>query len=244
MIDFHDHAGARATISLTEVEDPSAFGVVPTRPDGAVVGFIEKPPRELAPTNWINAGTYVLESDVLRTIPERMNVSIERETFPRMVASSSALYAYKSDAYWLDMGTPEKYLDAHRDVLAGRLGGPPAPDASQHDGRVFTQGESHVADSARVDGPALIGAATEVAANSLVAQSSLGDHVAVGEHASVIRSVILTGARVEDGATISDSVVGPEAVIGRGTTLDAITVIGAGVAVAPRTRMSAGRAPA
>ena len=85
MIRFHEASGAQATIALTQVEDPSAFGVVPTRADGEVVGFIEKPPRDLAPTNWINAGIYVLEPALLQRIPPRVNVSIERETFPRMV---------------------------------------------------------------------------------------------------------------------------------------------------------------
>ena len=85
-----------------------------------MVAFVEKPPKGRAPTNWINAGTYVLEPSVLDRIPERLTVSIERETFPRMLDEPSRLYAMASDAYWIDIGTPEKYLQAHTDVLARR----------------------------------------------------------------------------------------------------------------------------
>ena len=120
LVAFHDAHEAEATIYLTQVADPSAFGVVPTRDDGEVVAFVEKPPKGRAPTNWINGGTYVLEPSVLDRIPERLTVSIERETFPRMLDEPSRLYAMASDAYWIDIGTPEKYLQAHTDVFARR----------------------------------------------------------------------------------------------------------------------------
>src|SRR3954471_16817450 len=123
MVAFHDEHEAEATISLSEVEDPSAFGVVPTRPDGRVIAFVEKPRRENAPSHWINAGTYVLEPRFLDRIPPRLKVSVERETYPRMLEQQGALYAYKSDAYWLDIGTPEKYVQANTDVIEGRLTG-------------------------------------------------------------------------------------------------------------------------
>ena len=119
MVRFHDERDAQATISLTQVEDPSAFGVVPTRADGQVIAFVEKPAPGKAPSNWINAGTYVLEPAFLDRIPPRLNVSIERETFPRMLAEPRGLYGYAADGYWLDIGTPEKYLQAHADVLGG-----------------------------------------------------------------------------------------------------------------------------
>ena len=101
----------------------------PTRADGEVIAFVEKPPRDQAPTNWINAGTYVLEPSALASIPPRLNVSIERETFPRMLERPGRLYAMRSDCYWLDIGTPGKYFDAQLDVLAGRVGPTPTPTA-------------------------------------------------------------------------------------------------------------------
>ena len=129
LIAFHASRGAEATISLTRVSDPSRFGVVPTRPDGQVIAFVEKPEPGRAPTDWINAGTYVVEASMLERIPLGVNVSIERDTFPRMLEQGGALYAMHSDAYWLDIGVPQQYLLANADVLAGRLGRPPFVDA-------------------------------------------------------------------------------------------------------------------
>ena len=101
----HEQAGAEATIALHRVEDPSAFGVVPTEADGRVIEFIEKPPRDEAPTNLINAGTYVLEPSVIDRIEPDVQVNVERVTFPAIVADG-ALYAFDGDTYWIDAGTP------------------------------------------------------------------------------------------------------------------------------------------
>jgi mannose-1-phosphate guanylyltransferase len=116
VIAFHRDRGARATIALTQVEDPSVFGVVPIDADGAVTAFVEKPPRDEAPTDWINAGMYVLERSVFDLIPAGERVSIERATFPILVAEGS-LFAVQDDAYWLDAGTPATLLQANLDAV-------------------------------------------------------------------------------------------------------------------------------
>lgn len=118
LIALHRDRSAEATVALTPVDDPSRFGVVPTDDEGRVVAFIEKPPREQAPTNLINAGTYVLEASVLDRIPEGRRVSIERETFPALVAEGR-LFALASDSTWLDAGTPATYLAANLAYAAG-----------------------------------------------------------------------------------------------------------------------------
>ena len=123
LIELHRARGAEGTIHLTPVDDPSRYGVVPTAADGRVLGFIEKPPRDEAPTNWINAGTYVLEPSVLARIPAGRKVSIERETFPAMVADGT-LYALGDDCYWIDAGTPATYLEVQLDLLGSRRGTP------------------------------------------------------------------------------------------------------------------------
>ncbi len=111
LVAFHRSHGAAATIHLKAVEDPSRFGVVPTDGDGRVIEFVEKPPAGHVPTNLINAGTYVLEPEVLALHPAGRRVSVERETFPALVAEGT-VFAMASDAYWLDTGTPDAYLQA------------------------------------------------------------------------------------------------------------------------------------
>ena len=212
MVRFHDERDAEATISLTQVEDPSAFGVVPTRADGQVIAFVEKPAPGKAPSNWINAGTYVLEPAFLDRIPPRLNVSIERETFPRMLAEPRGLYGYAADGYWLDIGTPEKYLQAHADVLGGRLGLPPAPGAREQAPGVWVQGQVHIDAGARVEAPVLLGDGSRVDAGAIVSASVLGAGAVVeaGARRSTARCCT-RGVRVGHDADVLDSVVGQDA---------------------------------
>lgn len=207
---FHEARGADATISLTQVEDPSAFGVVPTRPDGEVIAFVEKPPRDQAPSNWINAGTYVLEPSALAAIPPRLNVSIERETFPRMLEQPGRLYAMRSDCYWLDIGTPAKYLDAQLDTLAGRVGLPPTPDAVETAPGVWVQPGASVAPDAELVAPVLIGPKADIAGGARVSSSVVGAHSTVGAGASVDHGVVLPDVTVPAGTQVEWAVVGPD----------------------------------
>ena len=143
LIAFHRKVGAEGTISLTPVDDPSAFGVVPTDDRGRVQAFIEKPKAEDAPTNLINAGYYVLEPSVLGRIPAGRKVNIERETFPAMVADGR-LFARADPAYWLDVGTPERLLQASLDVLThnvNRLVEHAALDTTPHPATVISTTE-------------------------------------------------------------------------------------------------------
>ncbi len=211
LVRFHDERAAEATIALTRVEDPSAFGVVPTREDGEVVAFVEKPPPGRAPTNWINAGTYVLEPSVLRRIPPRLTVSIERETFPRMLDSPRRLFAQHSDAYWLDIGTPRKYAEAQADVLGGKLGLPPAPGAREHDSGIWVQGDVDIASDARLRAAVLLGTGARIGAGADVAESVIGPGATVESGARVLRSVVLAGARVAADEKAVDVVVAADA---------------------------------
>jgi NDP-sugar pyrophosphorylase family protein len=241
LVAFHDARGAEATIHLTEVADPSAFGVVPTRDDGEVVAFVEKPPRELAPTHWINAGTYVLEPTVLARIPERLTVSIERETFPRMLEEPRRLYAMTSDAYWIDIGTPEKYLQAHTDVLGGALGPAPVPDGREQAPGIWYQGTATVDPDARVEAPAIVGHGVVIGAGARVVGSVLGPDSIVGPGARVMRSVVHAGGRLAADAETLDSVVGPGAFLGVGAIASDHTIMGAGAELAAGARASGAR---
>ncbi len=235
LIDFHRRRGAEATISLTPVDDPSSFGVVPTDDQGRVEAFIEKPPRDEAPTNLINAGTYVLEPSVLGRIPDDRPVSIERETFPAIVETGS-LYALGSDAYWLDTGTPDTYLRAHRDILLGRRPGLPTPgaelDPSLGSG-VWRVGDVDVQSDAVVR--SLFGRNASAGSESVIEESVIGADAVIEEGASVIGSVLLAGARVASKATVERSVIGPGAIVGQRCVIHGVSVIGAGVVTASGT---------
>jgi mannose-1-phosphate guanylyltransferase len=244
MVQFHDRQGAEVTISLTQVDDPSAFGVVPTQSDGGVIAFVEKPAPGKAPSNWINAGTYVLEPSFLRRIPPRLNVSVERETFPRMLAKPGVLFGYQSDAYWLDIGTPEKYLEAHADALAGKLSNPPAPGARETEPGVWVQGEATIEPGAQVEAPVLIGEGARIEAGARVRASVLGAGAVVEARAELDGAVLHTGARVSHGGHVRDSVVGGFAVLKPDVALAAETIVGAGATVASGRRISGGRVTA
>jgi mannose-1-phosphate guanylyltransferase len=244
LVAFHEACGAEATINLTQVEDPSAFGVVPTRPDGQVIAFVEKPPRDEAPTNWINAGTYILEPSVLAQIPPRLPVSIERVTFPRMLEEGRGLFAVQSDCYWIDIGTPDKYLQAHRDVLRGAVGLPPVHGAQERAPGIWVQGTADIDASAQLIAPVLIGTGAMVAANAVVHDTVLGANVTVGANAHLERSVVLDGGSVGAGARVIESVIGPRAQLGASATIADQTVLGADAHVAAGARLSGGRVAA
>ena len=243
LVSFHRERGAEGTIGLTPVDDPSSFGVVPTDADGKVTAFIEKPPRDEAPTNLINAGIYILEPSVLDRIVPDVRVSIERETFPAMVADGT-LYARGSDAYWLDTGTPDAYLRAHRDLLNGRRPGPPAPDAVEHPelGRgVWTIGDVD-ASTGSVE-RSLLGRGASVAATAKVSDSVIGAGAQVEDGATVVDSVLLPGARVAARASVEGSIVGPGATVWQRCKVSGISVIGAGAVIASGTSLDGERYP-
>lgn len=203
LVAFHERAGAEGTIALTKVEDPSAYGVVPTDARGRVEAFIEKPPRHEAPTDLINAGTYVLEPSVLDRIPAGGPVNVERMTFPAMVADGS-LYALDGGAYWIDAGTPATYLAANLDLISGRRGEP----------------EPGVHPSAEVVGAvrgSVLGAGCRVAQGARVEGSVLLPGAVVEEGAVVTGSVVGHRAHVNSAAVVeAGSVLGDDVVISAG----------------------------
>jgi mannose-1-phosphate guanylyltransferase len=183
LIEFHRGRGGQAAIALTPVEDPSVYGVVPTHPDGRVVAFIEKPPRGQAPTNLINAGTYVLEPSVLGLIPAGRRVSIEREVFPALVGAQG-LYAMESAADWIDAGVPSTYLAANLARALGRVGvGGSIHQRAKVIGSVLGDGVA-VSAGARVEGSLLLDGVT-IAAGAVVRGSIVGPGASIGERASV-----------------------------------------------------------
>lgn len=209
LVAFHNDRNSHATVHLHAVSDPSRFGVVVADAAGRVQAFVEKPPRDEAPTNLINAGTYVLEPSVLDRIPEGRTVSIERETFPALAADGT-LYALTGASYWLDVGVPEQYIQAHVDLLTGVRGG-------RHDG---------IHPDARVDPTARVSCA------------AIGPSALVAAGARLERAVVLRGAQVERNAVVTDSVLGEDSIVASGASVVG-AVVGDGVTV-PRDSLVEG----
>ncbi len=251
LIDFHRLRRAEATISLIPVDDPSRFGVVPTDDAGRVIAFVEKPPRGQAPTNLVNAGSYVMEPSVVERVPGDRRCSVERETFPAMVTDGS-LYALRSNAYWLDTGTPEAYLKAHRDLLDGtRLAGdvavgtgeevPPAPGAYQMGRGVWALGRSQI--EGEVLPFSLVGARAVVQSGARVSGSVVGSGALVATGAVVADSVLLPGSRVLEGSQVRGSILGQDAQVGPGCVVGGLSIIGDEVVVGEGSFLDGARIP-
>ncbi|MBP8181498.1 MAG: NDP-sugar synthase [Acidimicrobiia bacterium] len=241
LVEFHADHSAEATISLTRVDDPSRFGVVPTDSDGRVRAFVEKPPPGKAPSHWINAGTYILEGEMLDRIPLGVNTSIERETFPRMLAQDGRLFAMESAAYWLDVGVPAQYLQAHHDLLNGRLGDVVVPGAVRDGMGPWTQGAVVATAGSTCSPNTLLGGGTHVADGAVVVMSSVGSGCEIGRGALVRDAVLGDGAVVEPGARVEHSIIGPGAVVGAGAVVQQISVVGAGAMVPAGSTQSEAR---
>jgi mannose-1-phosphate guanylyltransferase len=240
LIAFHRQSGAEGTIALHPVPDPSAFGVVPTDSDGRVTAFVEKPPRDEAPTNEINAGTYILEASVLGRIPSSGRVSIERETFPAMVRHG-VLFARSDDRYWLDTGTPAAYLQSNHDLLSGQRPGLIAPDLHDLGDGVFGQGESAI--SGRVIGPSIVFPGCTVAEGARVERSVLGAGSVIEAGAVVLDSVLMEGCHVAANAKVAGSILGPHATVGQRADVRPVSVLGTRSMVASGTLVDGERVP-
>lgn len=209
LVAFHSDNSAETTILLAPVEDPSVFGVVPTDESGRVEGFIEKPPPGDAPTNLINAGVYVMEPSVLEAIPQGDVWSAERQLFPGLVEAGARLFARAIDGYWMDIGTPTKYLEANLDGLAGRF--TTSGVRTEADG-VAGRDAATVAPGARLSSVCL-GARSRVEERALVERSVLLPGVVVGPGASVEDSILGEGVRVAAGARVRGATVADGEVI-------------------------------
>lgn len=190
------------SLHLVEVDDARAFGCVPTDATGRVTGFIEKSDKPV--TNRVNAGCYVFRRRVVDLIPQDRVVSVERETFPRLVEEGALVVGYVENAYWRDVGTPEALVAASRDLV---LGVAPSPAMPSSDSIAWIDRSAEVDRSARVDGG-----------------SAVGGGGTVGKAAVVNGSVLMRGASVAEDAVVVDSVVGPGARVGAGVRIDGVTV--------------------
>jgi mannose-1-phosphate guanylyltransferase len=235
-LEQHERTSARATLALIPVEDPSAYGLVRRNQDCSVKEFVEKPGPEQIDTNLINAGAYIIEREVLDGMaPAGTNISIEREVFPALVGHG--LFGCESSGYWLDIGTPDRYLQGTFDILEGNV--------TTEIGRRLSECGLAMVDGATVDGrvvaPALVAADCVVARRAIVGgRTVLGHGVSVGEGAHVESSVLLDGARVGARTTVRASIIGSGVSIGDGCHIGYGVVLGDGVQVGSDNVLASG----
>ncbi|KAK1181512.1 NDP-sugar synthase [Streptomyces sp. NBS 14/10] len=220
LVDTHRTTGADVSLHLTRVTDPRAYGLVPTDATGRVTAFLEKPQTaEEIVTDQINAGAYVFNRSVIDAIPAGRPVSVERETFPGLLAAGAHLQGMVDSTYWLDLGTPQAFVRGSADLVLGRAPSPAVP------GRC---GDRLILDSAQVARDA-----------KLTGGTVIGPAARVGAGVSIDGSTVLAGAVVEEGAQVRDSLIGARARIGARTVLQG-AVVGDGALVGPDNELRDG----
>jgi mannose-1-phosphate guanylyltransferase len=213
----HNERKAAATLVLAPVENPSAYGLVETEPDGRVRRFLEKPKPDEISVNTINAGTYVLEPRVLDLIPAGENYSFEYQLFPDLLRRGEPFYAHVPDrAYWIDIGTPARYLQVHHDLLDGQV---------SHVNLADRRGQFQPVD-AEIDDRSLIADGCTIKPGARVVNSVLGAGCYVDERARVENSVVWSHTRINAGAQVSNAIVGRGCHVGREARVGAGAVLG------------------
>jgi len=237
----HEETGATATLALVAVEDPSAYGLVRLADGGQVREFVEKPSVDQIDTNRISAGAYVLEREILDRVPPDANVSIEREIWPQLIGSG--LYGFDAGAaYWLDIGTPDRYLRGTFDIIESRVktavadrmagGFLAVSDQAAIDGRVIppalVEPRARIAEGTDVGPLVVLGAGVSIGAGSTVERCVVLQGAQIGENCVLRDCIVAAGARVGDRTQITDG-----AVLGEGVTIGADNVVTRGARVFP-----------
>jgi mannose-1-phosphate guanylyltransferase len=231
----HEATGAKATLALVPVGDPTAYGLVHLHEDRSVREFVEKPSSDKIDTNLISAGAYVLEREVLTLVPPERNVSIEREVWPLLVGDG--LYGFPSESYWLDIGTPERYLQGTFDIIEGNV------DTAVKDrlGSDWLAIDDGAEVNGRVVPPAVLERGVRVAKGAHVGSLAvLAGDVSIGAGSTVERAVILNGTQIGDGCTLRDCIVAAGCRVGARTQITGGTVLGEGVTIGADNAISRG----
>ncbi|MFN8008840.1 MAG: NDP-sugar synthase [Terriglobia bacterium] len=216
---------ATATLVLTRVENPSAYGLVETETDWRITRFLEKPGKDEITCDTINAGTYILEPDVLRQIPPGQNFSFERAVFPTLLKEKRRVDAYVSGGYWIDIGTPQKYMQVHQDLLHRRFH--PPFDSSL----IFGPGGSLDSDpgDSVVDSRSIVGAGAKLGRNVQIRSSCIGNNCQIGDECIIENCVVWSGVSIGANARLSGCIIGNECRIGQRA------MIGSGVMIGDRS---------
>ncbi len=218
VIALHRKRGAVATLVLTPVENPSAYGLVETDPEGWVQRFSEKPGLDQITCNTINAGVYILEPSVLRYMPKNEPYSFERGLFPALLEHKEPVLSYVLNGYWIDIGTPEKYMQVHHDILARRFASPRIPPSS------FDRDFLPV--DASVDAKSILAPGVTIRTGVRIENSVIGRNCKIDEGAQVVDSIVWSGAKIDADARIIGGIIGKGCCIGRSANIKAGAVLG------------------
>lgn len=238
MMKLHRKIKPRVSIALTPVDNPTIYGVVETDHEDMVECFIEKPGLDEVTTNMINAGIYIIDPQVLEDIPPSTPSMVERHLFPHLLEKGEPILGYPSDSYWIDIGTPEKYLKAHHDLLAGQA---PALAAywNNLDQETRREGENQIHQSATIEGPVLIGEGCSVDKWAVVkGPAVLGPRCEIAEGACVEAAVLWENVKVGKGALLRNCVVAANCRIGEETQVLDNCVLGDNVVVGKNNKLA------
>jgi mannose-1-phosphate guanylyltransferase len=233
MLEFHLERKASVTIALTPVADPTAYGLVETDTRGRIIRFLEKPKKEEITTNMINAGTYILEQEVLDAIPSRTNYSFERQLFPTLLAQRESIYAFPSSDYWIDIGTPDKYFQLHSDLMNGKSrgysllqsekiqigNGCRIDPAAELKGPVLVGNRCNIRSGARLIGPAVIGPGCTIQEDAIIQDSIVWYNVNFGPRVNVNGSLVGNDCSFGSDCSIEKSVIGDHITVTQNTKL-------------------------
>jgi len=227
VIALHRERKAKATIVLTPVDNPTAYGLVEADADGNVRRFLEKPSADEITCDTINAGIYVLEPDTFDRIPKDTPWSIERSFFPSLVERHETFVAYVYRGYWIDIGTPDKYMQVHHDIMDGRYVARRAAPFMTTPGAAWVSPEARVEEGAVIETPCFIDDGTVVKAGARIGPYSVvGRHCHLEEHAHLERAILWANTRVSQEAVVRRSILGRHCHIGRSASVDDGVVLG------------------
>lgn len=216
MIALHNRRKAKITIALTPVEDPTIYGLIETDDNGRITRFLEKPSWEQVTTDMINAGTYIMEADVLKSIPAQTMFSFEKGVFPPLLQKGDLIYAFPSSCYWMDIGTPEKYHQLNRDLLNGESN----QFTFTKNSHVSTAENSNIHKAAEITGPTVIGDNCTIGEKAKLSGTVvIGSGSAIGDSVIIEDSVIWRNVKIEQGATIKNSIIADNCHIGAECTI-------------------------